>query len=43
MLRLPIEVDAEKVAAELVNGVLTVTLPKSEAARPRKIQVSSGR
>lgn len=42
VLRLPAEVDADRVQAELRHGVLTITLPKSEAARPRKIQVSAG-
>jgi HSP20 family protein len=41
VLRLPAEVDAERVGAELLRGVLTVTLPKAEAARPRKIRVAS--
>ena len=40
-LSLPATVDAEKVQAELANGVLTLTLPKSEAARPRKIQIKA--
>jgi HSP20 family protein len=38
-LRLPFEVDADRVSAELRDGVLTVTLPKAEAAKPRKINV----
>jgi HSP20 family protein len=33
-------VDAEKTGAELKDGVLELTLPKSESARPRKISVS---
>lgn len=37
---LPRNVDREKVDARLDNGVLTVVLPKVEAARPRKIQIS---
>ena len=41
VLRLPVEVDADRVEAELRHGVLTVALPKAESARPRKIQVSS--
>jgi HSP20 family protein len=41
VLRLPAEVDAERVEAELTRGVLTITLPKAEAARPRKIRVAS--
>ena len=37
---LPDTVDAEKVAADFKNGVLTVTLPKKEAAKPRSIKVA---
>ena len=36
---LPTAIDPEKVSATLENGVLTVTLPKAESARARKIQV----
>lgn len=36
---LPRSVDAEKVRAEFSHGVLQVTLPKVEAAKPRKIEV----
>lgn len=32
-------VDVDKVSAELNHGVLTVSLPKSEAVKPRKIEV----
>ena len=38
-LRVATEIDASKVSATLVNGVLTVTMPKAEAAKPRKIDV----
>ncbi len=36
---LPIDVDAEKALAELKDGVLTVTLPKSEKVKIKKIPV----
>jgi HSP20 family protein len=35
----PASVDAEKVAAEYKNGVLSVKLPKKEAAKPRQVKV----
>ncbi|MDH3590231.1 MAG: Hsp20/alpha crystallin family protein [Planctomycetota bacterium] len=37
---LPGEVDAGNVTAESKNGVLVITLPKREDARPRKINVT---
>jgi HSP20 family protein len=37
---LPSTVDTEKVAAGYNNGVLTITLPKKEAAKPRQVKVS---
>ncbi len=36
----PEAVQADKVAASYENGVLTVTLPKREEAKPRKISVA---
>ena len=38
---LPGDFDSERVSARFVNGVLTVTLPKPEAAKPRQISVKS--
>ncbi len=39
-LRLPNEVDSEKVEAKIADGVLTLTLPKAESARPKKIKIA---
>lgn len=41
VLKLPAPVDADKVEAKLDNGVLLVTLPKAEEARPRRIAVKA--
>ncbi len=37
---LPYAVQADKVSAELKDGVLRLTLPKAEALKPRKIAVN---
>ncbi len=41
VLELPAAIDGEKVEARLVHGVLTVTLPKADAVRRRKIEVNA--
>jgi HSP20 family protein len=41
LLRLPVEIDAGRVQADLRDGVLTITLPKAESAKPRKIAVNA--
>ncbi len=38
-LRFPKDVDGTGIEARVADGVLTVTLPKAETARPRKIEV----
>jgi HSP20 family protein len=38
---LPRDADGERVEATLDEGVLTVRVPKSEANRPRKIEISA--
>lgn len=40
-VRLPYEVDNAKAVAKYRNGVLTVTLPRSEVSKPRQIAVAS--
>ena len=37
----PQTIDVEKVEAELKNGVLRLHLPKSEAAKPRQIEIKT--
>jgi len=38
-IELPGEIDTAKVTAEYKNGVLKVVMPKSEAAKPKRIDV----
>jgi HSP20 family protein len=40
VLRLPVEVNPDKVEASLKDGVLLIKLPKAESARPKKIKVT---
>ena len=40
-LRLPTVIDADHVQAEVADGVLTLTLPKAESARPKKISIKT--
>jgi len=39
-LRMPSEIDADKVEAKITDGVLTLRLPKAESARPKKIKIA---
>jgi len=39
---IPSRVDAEKVSARYVNGILTVEMPKAAEARPKQIAVQAG-
>ena len=40
-LRLPSIIDADHIEANIADGVLTLTLPRAESARPKKISVKS--
>lgn len=39
-LMLPVEVEADKAQATFENGVLTLTLPKSEVVKPKQIKIA---
>ena len=39
-LRLPSEIQADKVEAKITDGVLTLNLPKAESAKPKRINIS---
>ena len=39
-IRLPFETDSEKVTAAAEHGILRITLPRSEASKPRKITIN---
>jgi HSP20 family protein len=41
-LTLPLTADEEKIQAKYVSGVLEVTVPKAEIAKPKKIAVAIG-
>jgi HSP20 family protein len=40
-ITLPDRVDSAQVAASFANGILTVSLPKAESAKPRHIAVTA--
>jgi HSP20 family protein len=41
-LSLPYPVDVDQVTAQFTNGVLSLTLPKAESAKPRQIPIGGG-
>lgn len=41
-VRLPARVDPDAIQARAEGGMLEVTVPKSEQARPRRIEITSG-
>jgi HSP20 family protein len=42
-INLPTYIEAEKINAQYDHGVLVLTLPKSEQARPKRISVQTGK
>ena len=42
-VRLPEFVDAEQIDASFEHGLLTVIVPKAQAAKPRKISINAGK
>lgn len=40
-IKLPFDVDADKIKAQCKLGVLTVTMPRAETSKPRKIAISA--
>jgi HSP20 family protein len=41
LITLPVPVDSDRAEARLEQGVLTITLPKSDVAKPKRITVRS--
>ncbi len=41
-LRLPFEIEADKIVARYEHGLLNVRLPRREATKPRKIEIAVG-
>lgn len=40
-IQIPTKIDQEKIGATFNNGVLTITLPKSEEVKPKTIQIET--
>jgi HSP20 family protein len=41
LVSLPAQVDSEKVEASFEKGVLTVSIPKAELAKPRRVEIKA--
>ena len=40
-IQFPTPIDAEKIQASLADGILTIHVPKAEAAKPKRITVKA--
>ncbi len=40
--QVPSSVDTARIEGKMANGVLELTIPKSESARPRRVEITSG-
>ncbi len=40
-IRIPTKIDQDKIAASFTDGILSITLPKSEEAKPKTIQIEA--
>ena len=41
-VELPVEIERDRVSAEYRNGLLLLTMPRSEASKPRRVQIQAG-
>ncbi len=41
-IRLPFAIESDKVTATYTNGILTLTLPRLEASKPKQIEINVG-
>ncbi|MHB1185658.1 MAG: Hsp20/alpha crystallin family protein [Desulfobulbia bacterium] len=41
-ITLPAKVQVDRIGAQAANGIVTITLPKAEAVKPRQIKVNVG-
>lgn len=41
ILRMPVEVDADKAEAKMENGILTLRIPKAETVLPRTVKINA--
>ncbi len=39
IIKLPGDIDTDKIEAKMEDGILTLTIPKAEAAKPRQIKI----